>query len=152
VPGNHDFCFEEYDSRSEALEILTEAECLIDKAVTVGGYELWGAPWQPKFFDWAFNRERGKELREKWNLIPDSTDILVTHGPPHGIGDEVTHGEQVGCRELRKRVKTLQPRYHLFGHIHEGYGRYNEDGLTYVNCSVCDVRTLARNQPIVLEL
>lgn len=26
-------------------------------------------------------------LREKWDLIPEETDILLTHAPPLGIGD-----------------------------------------------------------------
>jgi len=152
VPGNHDFCFEGEESRREALELLTEAECLIDASVYVGDHLLWGAPWQPKFFDWAFNRPRGRPLREKWNLIPETTNILVTHGPPYNIGDEVTHGDNVGCRELRKRVDNIRPQYHLFGHIHEGYGRYRREKTTFINCSTCDVRTTPRNRPIVIEL
>lgn len=151
VPGNHDFCFEEKNKQNEAINSLTEAECLIDKSFTIGDVEVWGAPWQPKFFNWAFNKKRGKSLRKKWNLIPETTDILVTHGPPRGIGDRVSFGDRVGCQELRKRIDKVEPDYHLFGHIHEGYGRYQENGITFVNGSVCDVNGNPRNTPIVIE-
>ena len=39
---------------------------------------------QPVFCDWAFNLERGEPLQKKWDLIPEDTDILITHGPPIG--------------------------------------------------------------------
>ncbi len=39
---------------------------------------------QPEFCGWAFNVERGQPCLDKWNLIPDNIDILVTHGPPIG--------------------------------------------------------------------
>lgn len=41
---------------------------------------------QPVFCDWGFNLERGEPIKEKWDLIPDDTDILITHGPPIGEG------------------------------------------------------------------
>ena len=39
---------------------------------------------QPVFCDWGFNLMRGQPIQEKWDLIPDDTDILITHGPPIG--------------------------------------------------------------------
>ena len=39
---------------------------------------------QPEFFGWGFNLTRGGPLLEKWNMIPDDTDVLITHGPPIG--------------------------------------------------------------------
>ena len=41
---------------------------------------MYGSPWQPEFNDWAFNLNRGEECREKWDMIPKDTDILITHG------------------------------------------------------------------------
>jgi hypothetical protein len=42
---------------------------------------------------YSFYRQRGQALLQKWNQIPNKTDILVTHTPPlgmkwNGIGDE----------------------------------------------------------------
>lgn len=39
---------------------------------------------QPWFYGWGFNLPRGQALLEKWNLIPEGVDVLVTHGPPLG--------------------------------------------------------------------
>ena len=39
---------------------------------------------QPCIGFWGFNKERGDALLQKWNLIPDDVDILLTHGPPVG--------------------------------------------------------------------
>lgn len=39
---------------------------------------------QPWYYGWGFNLPRGQALLDKWNQIPDNTDILVTHCPPLG--------------------------------------------------------------------
>ncbi|KAL0564879.1 hypothetical protein V5O48_017158 [Marasmius crinis-equi] len=85
-------------------------------------WSVYGSPWSPWFYDWAFNylREDGEKMVSK---IPKA-DILLTHGPPHGILDATNSGEFVGCEDLRKRLPTLRPRIHVFGHIHEAHGAY----------------------------
>ncbi|KAJ8791786.1 hypothetical protein J1605_020508 [Eschrichtius robustus] len=77
---------------------------------------------QPWFYGWGFNLPRGQALLEKWNLIPEGVDVLVTHGPPLGFLDWVPKKMQrVGCVELLNTVqRRVQPRLHVFGHIHEG--------------------------------
>lgn len=76
---------------------------------------------QPEFGNWAFNLPRGEECLEKWNKIPTDTDILLTHTPPLGHGDLVCSGVRAGCVELLSTVQQkVKPKYHVFGHIHEG--------------------------------
>ena len=133
IAGNHDFCFER--EPEEARATLTAATYLEDEAVTVEGIRFYGSPWQPWFFDWAFNLPRGEALKEKWALIPPKTDVLITHGPPRGIGDLTIGGEHAGCEELLRRVRRLKPKLHVFGHIHEGAGLYRDGGTTFVNAS-----------------
>lgn len=41
---------------------------------------------------------------------------------------------------------------HLFGHIHEGYGRVERDGILFVNPSSCDADYRPVNPPIVVDL
>jgi hypothetical protein len=86
--------------------------------------KIYGSPWQPEFFDWAFNLPRGQPLADKWAKIPPDVDVLITHGPPHGILDKTTQGHNIGCEELRKLFDTqsIKPRLHIFGHNHEDYG------------------------------
>ncbi|KAJ5920308.1 hypothetical protein N7516_011166 [Penicillium verrucosum] len=58
------------------------------------------------------------------NPIPDypAIDILLTHGPPVGILDQVPPDMNVGCEHLLRAARRAKPRLHLFGHIHEGWG------------------------------
>jgi len=44
---------------------------------------------QPWYYGWGFNLPRGQALLDKWNQIPDNTDILATHCPP--LGEAQTH-------------------------------------------------------------
>lgn len=77
---------------------------------------------QPEFGGWAFNARRGEECLAKWNLIPNDTDILITHGPPVGYGDKMYSDKNVGCVELLTTIQNrVKPKYHIFGHIHEGF-------------------------------
>lgn len=150
IAGNHDFCFER--KPLEARAALTNATYLEDQALTVEGLRFYGSPWQPWFYNWAFNLERGPDIRAKWDLIPEETDILITHGPPMGHGDLTPRGERVGCQDLRDRIRQVRPRYHLFGHIHEGYGVTKEDDMTFVNAASCTLKYEPINPAIVLDL
>ena len=150
VAGNHDFLFEQEPERARAL--LTNASYLQDAELRIGALRIFGSPWQPWFHDWAFNLQRGPALAEKWALIPDGVDVLVTHGPPAEILDRTVHGEEVGCRDLRDALERVRPRLHLFGHIHEAHGRLERDGTLYVNASNCDVRYRSLQPVIVVDL
>ena len=136
IAGNHDFCFERAPEIAEPL--ITNARYLRDRLTEVQGLKIYGSPWQPWFWDWAFNLQRGPEIRAKWDLIPDHTDILVTHGPPAGFGGTTRSGEDVGCVDLADRVSRIKPRLHVFGHIHEAYGKYADAHTTYYNASICN--------------
>jgi len=61
IAGNHDFCFE--DTPEEVKALLTNAVYLQDAAIEVEGLKIYDSPWAPKFFDWAFMRRRGEEMR-----------------------------------------------------------------------------------------
>src|SRR5690606_27797878 len=125
---------------------------LRDAGVEIDGVRFWGSPWQPEFFDWAFNLPRGEALAARWALVPEDTDVLITHGPPRGILDRTVTGTPVGCDDLRAALDRLAPRLHVFGHIHEAYGRVEGPRTTFVNASVCDVRYRAVNDPVVVDL
>lgn len=150
VPGNHDWLFQR--APDQARGILNEAVCLTDELLEVAGLRLWGSPWTPEFGIWAFTLPRGPALREKWAAIPEGLDILITHGPPAGIGDTNAFGLEVGCEDLRDAVAARKPRVHVFGHIHDGYGQVERDGTRFVNASVCTSSYHPHNPPIVLDL
>ena len=154
VAGNHDWLFETNNSYARSL-LSSKIIYLQDSFVEIEGLKIYGSPWQPRFFDWAFNLMRGEELAEKWKLIPKDTDILITHGPPHGILDEVPRQlwiENTGCEELRKKVEQIRPKAHIFGHIHCGYGQKEDFGVKFINASNCDEEYNPSQPPIVFEL
>jgi Icc-related predicted phosphoesterase len=94
--------------------------------------KIWGSPWTLKFDGMnphcmAFTCDTEEELAEKWAMIPDDIDILVTHGPPIYLRDCVENdmygkSENVGSTSLGKKIKLLNHKLHVFGHVHEGYG------------------------------
>lgn len=149
IAGNHDFCFERQPEAARAA--LGHARYLEDEAVEIEGIRFYGSPWQPWFYDWAFNLQRGADIRAKWQQIPDNTDVLITHGPPVGQGDANAHGDAVGCADLLERVRQVQPRYHLFGHIHEAYGTTSDGTTTFVNASTCNLGYRPVQPPVVLD-
>lgn len=153
IAGNHDFCFEN-TQRDVAEQLLKDAGIIYlrDTGITINGINFWGSPWQPTYGNWAFNLQRGKEINKKWKLIPKNTDVLITHGPPYGILD-IVEGQHVGCVDLAKHVQTrIKPKFHIFGHLHEGYGIHTQNKTTYVNASIRIKWYNPSNDPIVIEL
>ena len=154
VAGNHDWLFETSNHLARTL-LDSSIHYLQDSAVEIENLKIYGSPWQPRFFDWAFNLMRGTELAKKWKLIPNDIDVLITHGPPHGILDEVINKystENTGCEELRQRVEAIRPKLHVFGHIHCCYGTAEKFNVTFVNASNCDENYMPENPPSLVQL
>ena len=162
IAGNHDRMFQEDPER--AMEIVNSYKnitYLQDSWVEVGDdnekCKIYGSPWQPWFYDWAFNLPRlGTELQEKWNMIPEDTDVLITHSPPNGYGDLVNNWRQpnthVGCECLINRIGEINPLVNVFGHIHEGYGVELGNKTLFVNASICNPGYSPINKPIIIDL
>ena len=160
IAGNHDLSFEKNlaqarawlrgDVEDPSFIYLQDQTAYLD--IDGRRIQVYGSPWQPEFGNWAFNLKRGVELKKKWDKIPVDLDILITHGPPASILDMCDHGERVGCEELYEAVKRVNPKLHVFGHIHEGYGIEVIGDTTFVNASNCTVRYNPSNEPIVIEI
>jgi Icc-related predicted phosphoesterase len=153
VPGNHDGCLQHPAVLTRMRAAFPAVRILVDEALVIDGIRWWGSPWTPLHFDWAFMHPRGPKLAERWACIPDDTDVLVTHGPPQhilddvaayrfgrgvldGIDGDLAHDDRyAGCADLRARVRVVRPRLHLFGHIHSQKGVVDDDGTTFVNCT-----------------
>jgi Icc-related predicted phosphoesterase len=152
VAGNHDFIFQ-HDPDWVPRDLPWAY--LQDSGTTWEGLRIWGSPWQPWFFDWAFNLYE-PDLVAKWALIPEGTDILVLHGPPHGYGDGVPRGggvvEHTGSPSLLERLRLVQPRLVVFGHIHEGRGQWRLGRTTLANVTLVDERYEAVHPPWKHEL
>lgn len=151
IAGNHDDFAERCAAEFGRMLRHYDVHYLSDSGVTLDGLSVWGSPITPQFFDWAFTRERGHAIRKHWEMIPVGTDVLVTHGPPQGVGDMTARGEAAGCADLLQRVKFIAPKIHVFGHIHDGRGEYRLHGLRtrFVNASSVS-RYL--HPPVVIDL
>lgn len=164
VAGNHDFLFQTEPAKARAMFAAAGVTYLEDSGCRIDGVTFWGSPWTPVFFDWAFMLQRGAALAEKWAMIPPGVDVLVTHGPPHGILDDASayrdghdhaHGHgtpgqkrSVGCEALRERVRIVRPRVHLFGHIHHNQGVVEDEETRFVSCTTSESET----PPVVVDV
>ena len=155
VAGNHDSFLEEnpdyFPNSGGQFSYLCDSGCEIE------GFKIWGSPWTKTFEGMnpkckAFTVDTDEELAEKWALIPDRTDILVTHSPPYGYGDMV-RGKHQGSVALSAISIALKPTLHIYGHVHEGYGRYELPwGTKAVNASLMNECYDFTNEPISVEI
>jgi Icc-related predicted phosphoesterase len=155
IAGNHDRMFEDNPELTKEL-INAYSGGLIylqDQTHVIDGVKIYGSPWQPAFYDWAFNLPRcGQDLMRVWNAIPNDTDILITHGPPFGHLDVTPSGNlNVGCELLRVRVDEIKPKIHVFGHVHSGYGYKFHEGTHFINAAVLNERYKYANKPLTVE-
>lgn len=159
IAGNHDFICQAHPeipkgliSRNEKAE-YNKWHYLQDEGVELMGLYFWGTPWQPPFFDWAFNLPE-PELAVIFKLIPTMTDVLITHGPPQGILDITPRMDSAGSSALRHRLDSerLQPQVHIFGHIHSSYGAVSIAGTRYFNAALTDERYRLVQGPHILEV
>lgn len=171
IPGNHDFFFDwdrkartpqgqirfgnskiQKEEVDELINQFPNIHILNDSGVTIEGIRFWGSPITPWFHDWAYNRF-GNEIEDHWNMIPEETDILITHGPAWGILDDVIdkRGLHLGCELLAERIQKIKPKIHVCGHIHTGRGIYEKDGTLYINASVLNEQYQYIYNPITID-
>jgi len=135
ISGNHDnYCVKGYPFYNRIFAVdemvmpYNDIEYLCDSGTEFEGLKIWGSPWSKTFEGMnphckAFTVDTEEELAEKWALIPDDIEILVTHSPPYGILDKIIEGDHVGSKSLQMELfKRLKPKLLVCGHIHESYG------------------------------
>jgi Icc-related predicted phosphoesterase len=156
IAGNHDRMFE--DEPEKVMKIVNTFKTinyLEDSETNIGDVKIYGTPWQPEFYSWAFNLPRcGQDLMRVWNQIPKDTTILITHGPPQDhldVSGPPYNEPHLGCELLRIKVDEQPPKIHLFGHIHGGYGYKFHNGTHFFNASVLNERYEQVNKPITFD-
>jgi len=159
IAGNHDFYFEAKLSAFPPIYTKLPEKYnqmgityLMDEMVEIEGLKIYGSPWQPFFYDWAFNLNRGYEIAKVWEKIPKKVDILITHGPPYGILDYTPNYLNVGCEELYKRIIKVKPKIHVFGHIHFARGHKNFNNIDFFNASVLNKQYSYSKKPFLITL
>jgi len=115
VPGNHDLIFDLEPELAknlvpENIILLENSGCLIEDILF---HSVVARPW----------------LHSLPEFPQQSIDFLLTHGPAFSILDQET-----GCKLLYDYVKSVQPVYHIFGHIHETSGQeVTKNGICFMN-------------------
>lgn len=167
ICGNHDGYIEEQDN-DYLLDLAKSGydRCiyLCDSGTEFENLRIWGSPWTKTFEGMnphcmAFTVDTEEELAEKWALIPDDTDILVTHGPMHGCLDEIKpHGKMGGSISLAQKIHEIKPTIHCCGHIHEAYEKYETSKASpfyptiFINASHVNEHYQPVNKPIRIIL
>lgn len=163
VGGNHDTFLDEGIPLSLCDQIEECCEYLLDKSTEFNGLKIYGSPWTKTFpginpYCKAFTVDTDEELAEKWALIPNDVDILITHSPPNGILDGVMRdsgtSEYCGSISLRNEViQRIKSQLHIFGHIHE-WGGHQIDLIAtkFINCSYVNQYYKPVNKPVRVVL
>jgi predicted phosphodiesterase len=164
--GNHELGHSQMGpKRKKSLEMIKESGAIYleDSGIEIDGLKIYGSPVQPEYHRWEWNRRRGRDIKHHWDMIPDDTNILITHGPPNGILDAVPRHndytgeyiENVGCKDLLNRINELkQLKLHLFGHIHEGYSvkPIEINSVRFSNASICQPYPHKNfNEPVIIN-
>lgn len=144
IVGNHDYCLE--GKQQDVIQSFLPDNChyLYNSGVTIGGISFWGVP----FF---FSDEVSGSYKQSIVQIPKETNVLITHHPPFGILDRANN-ITYGCPDLLQNVLEINPRYHLFGHIHDAYGIQKTGNTTFVNAALVDEGYRLLNKPFVFEI
>lgn len=158
IHGNHEVGHEHGHKRPIGLKMFADAGIIYlqDSNVVIDGIKIHGSPYTPRFYDWEYNVDRDK-ISKHWDLIPDDTNVLMCHGMPMGILDEVPRGigqtEHVGDQALLDRIDQLKElKLFVGGHLHPGYGMIERNGVKFVNASSCNNQYKPVNPPIIVDL
>ena len=149
IQGNHEVHISKKADQKEWFKLKiseTNINYLENSSINIEGINIYGSPYTleffPEYWAWQLRKDLAKDC---WDLIPDDTDILVTHSPPRYILDR-----GFGCKDLHTKVFHIRPKYHIFGHAHVG-GQYEAEGIKFINAAMCGDRNKLVNQPIIFD-
>lgn len=118
VHGNHDGKY--------AKRPPEGCECIEDRIVNINGVRILGLGGSRRYSlgEHQYTEpEMEKRIRKlRWQLMRHKgVDIIVTHAPVRGYGDDetVVHG---GFEAFLKLLDKYKPRYWAYGHVHTRYG------------------------------
>lgn len=118
VHGNHDANYQ-----NDAPE---GCECIEDKIVNIGGLRIMGLGGSISYnggdHQYTEQQMARRIRRMKWQLKKQGgVDIVVTHAPPLGCGDQPDLVHR-GFEAFLPLLDQYRPGYLFHGHIHKNYG------------------------------
>ncbi len=163
IAGNHDRVIGE--SEMLGFKLFTDSHYLERSSVEIEGIKFWGSPFTPSFNGMrsglTFYTNSDQECKDIWRGMPSNADVILTHGPPLGILDQVDDLNEYGQPAIRNcgdgmlasKIIKNKPKYHAFGHIHEGYGTFRAlYGTIFINGSSVNYKYDLVNKPIVVDI
>lgn len=139
ICGNHDACL--YGAGIDGLD--DNVHYLCNSGIEVKGVKFYGIPMFME--DCVTDRQK-----RNYANIPTDTDILITHSPAFGILD-FDDGINYGSKELLQAATSVNPRIHLFGHIHKQHGITSIGTTTFSNGAIMNEDYSKLSQPNILE-
>jgi ser/thr protein phosphatase family protein len=140
ICGNHDDCL--YGANIDGLD--NNVHYLCNSAIEIDGVKFYGVPM---FMGDCITDRQSRNYAN----IPTDTDILITHSPAFGILD-FDDGINYGSEELLQAVTNVNPRIHLFGHIHKQHGVRTIGATIFSNGAIMNEDYSILNHPNVIEL
>lgn len=133
VPGNHDPELRSATRRTGWSESAPPppprgTTCVDERVLTVAGLRVAGlggcVRYRPGPHQYTQDQYR-QRARRLLRQVSGHVDVLLTHAPPRGLGDE-EDGPHHGIEALHDVLEQLSPSWHLHGHIHP-FGRPRPD-------------------------
>lgn len=121
IQGNHDFW------SSTAFDQYPNIHLLHNEELEIDGVKFFGTPYTVNFLNWNHMSDE-KALFDMWDIVvPKDLDVLLSHGPPYGYGDncnQPVYGNssesKLGSKALKQIILDKNPKYVFCGHIHTG--------------------------------
>ena len=140
ICGNHDDFL--YGANIDGLD--NNVHYLCNSSIEIEGVKFYGVPM---FMSDCITDHQSRN----YSIIPDDTDVLITHSPAFGILD-FDDGINYGSEELLQAVTSVNPRIHLFGHIHKQHGITTIGTTIFSNGSIMNGHDSTLNHPNIIEL
>lgn len=139
IGGNHDFGVEMPGAyRSFEEKSPKWVKQLQDEAFEWDKHIFWGTPWCPNLFHWAFYKS-DQQWEGVAQSIPTDVDVLILHSPPRDpmlvdmCGQHPDWASPYMYQQITQRIK---PKLVICGHLHEGWGTKEIDGITFANVAL----------------
>lgn len=156
ILGNHDLDYTIREQKKDPIKLAKErlSNCIVlnYESINLYGYDIYGMPWYD-YHNWNYSYKYENNLENEFNIIPNNTSILLTHGPAYNFLDSNS-----GSKKLLDIITKIKPKYHLFGHIHQQYGIlinhwFDNNETVFINSSLVDESSnFIINEPHYIKL
>lgn len=117
VHGNHDTSYDNYPPEG--------CDCIDDQIVVYNGIRILGLGgclrYHPGEYQYTEKQMSRRIAKLHWKIRRlGGIDVVVTHAPPYGIGDDVDPAHH-GFESFVELMDLYKPKYLIHGHVHLRY-------------------------------